>query len=93
MEQTRCRQALGVNQVIQLRKIVFLGEERNEERGVRDGGFPDRKARMLFAIDQDDADALFAKDRGEQRTGQSIAKNRHIEVVFGFLQYHRLLRS
>ena len=79
------RQAIGVNQILQLREIIFLSEKRNEERGVRDGRFADRKARMLFGIDQNDADALLAQDCGQHGTGETVAKNGDIEIVFCFL--------
>ena len=54
------RQALGVNQVVQLGKIVFFGQKRNKQRSMRDSRFTNRESRMLFAIDQGDADSLLA---------------------------------
>ena len=83
-------EALGINQVIQLGEIVSLRQNRNEERGMRNGRFADGETRMLFGIDQNYADALLAQDRGQQGTGETVAKNGDIKVMFCFLYYHRI---
>ena len=58
---------------------------------MRDGRFTNSKAGMLVLVDYDDARAFLAEDRAQHGTGEAVAENGHLEIVFCFLYYHRLL--
>src|SRR5262249_15764410 len=44
---------------------------------------------MLFGVNQHDAYSLFAENRSQHRTRQAVAEDSYVEVMFGFLDYHR----
>ena len=54
---------------------------------------PTAKRGMLVGVNQNYADALLTQNRGQQGTGESIAKNGDIKIVFGFLYDHRFTLS
>src|SRR6266550_513890 len=48
-------------------------------------GFTDRKPGMLVGVNQNYADTLLAQNGGQHGTGEPIAENGHIKVVFRIL--------
>ena len=71
--------ASGESNVVELGHLKILREHRYQLRGLRDGRFTDREARMNATVDHQDGVAVSGQDRRHHRPGDPGTEDDDIE--------------